>query len=287
VVYLDHLQFNSGDAFPNGEFENWTMLNDMEPDNWTTLNYITATSSSPYATKTNDSHSGNWAIQIRNTLSFVGETIGYMTNGAFQGYNSIGGLGVNQNPSMVSGYYKYTPIGTDTAQASITSYHWDEENNAPVVLEQQIVNLPPAADYTYFEIPMLYNLTPLVDTINISFAGGLIENGLTPGSKLLLDDIAIEYYPVSVTENASLSDGFMLYPNPAHGNINILNKNTLPFSGTMTLYDNLNREVYSEALDLAPGSRSRIALPALDEGVYFYRLKGIETEQKGKLLVIR
>jgi hypothetical protein len=288
TVYLDHFQFvGTSQAFPNGEFENWTMLNGLEPDNWTTLNYITSTSGTPYATKTNEKHSGDWAIQIRNVTSFVGETIGYLTNGQFQGFNSIGGLGVDQNPSLVSGYYKYTAIGTDTAQAAITTYFYDVTGDSAIILEQQIINLPPAADYTYFEVPLLYNADPMVDTINISFAAGLMENGLTPGSKLLLDDIAIDYYPVSVSENTAPENVFIVYPNPVRDHVSIRNKSADPFSGTITLFDNLDRQVYSGALTIPSGSGVSIRLPELGEGMYFYRIQNDRVEQKGKILVVR
>jgi hypothetical protein len=287
IVYVDHFQFSNNDAFPNGEFENWTMLSDMEPDNWTTLNYITTTSGTPYATKTNDKHSGNWAIQIRNVTSFVGETIGYLTNGEFQGFSSIGGLPVDQNPSLVSGYYKYTPIGNDIAQAAITSYYYDLEGDSAVILEQQMINLPPAADYTYFEVPLLYNSDPMADTINISFAAGMMENGLTPGSKLFLDDIAIDYYPVSVKEQAMNDNGLIVYPNPARDHINVMNKTAVFFSGIFRLYDNLDREIYSISIDIQPGTGSKVNLPGLEEGLYFYTIGTVQSEQKGKLLIIR
>lgn len=287
TVYLDHFQFSNNDAFPNGEFENWTMLSGMEPDNWTTLNYITSTSGSPYAVKTNDMYTGDWAIQIRNVTSFVGETIGYLTNGQFQGFNSIGGLGVDQNPSLVSGYYKYIPIGTDTAQAAIFSYLYDVSGDSAIMLEQQIVNLPPANSYTYFEIPLAYNSNPHVDTINISFAAGLMATGLTPGSKLILDDITIDYYPVSVSENKVPENNFLFYPNPARDNVSIRNKSANPFTGTITLFDNLDRQVYSGALTIPSGSRVSIRLTELSEGIYFYRIKNDRVEQKGKILVIR
>jgi hypothetical protein len=271
TVYLDHFQFSNNEAFPNGEFEDWTMLNGMEPDDWTTLNYLTSTSGAPYATKTNDMHSGNWAIQIRNVTSFVGETIGYLTNGQFQGFSSIGGLGVDQNPMLVSGYYKYIPIGTDMAQAAITSYYRDVENDTVIIAEQQIVNLSPADTYTYFEIPMLYNATPLVDTINISFAAGLMENGLTPGSKLILDDITIDYYPVSVSENNLKKIEFKVYPNPAkdviHGRLS-MDDGRFYMDLTLVIYDVFGRK-FGEIIIPDGQDEFEINLAAYPAGIYF------------------
>jgi hypothetical protein len=287
IVYLDHFQFSNNDAFPNGEFEDWTMLNGMEPDNWTTLNYITSTSGAPYATKTNEKHSGNWAIQIRNVTSFVGETIGYLSNGQFRGFSSIGGLAVDQNPSLVSGYYKYTPIGTDTAQAAITSYYYDLAGDTSIILEQQIINLPPADDYTYFEVPLLYNSDPMVDTINISFAAGLMENGLTPGSKLFLDDINIDYYPVSIREYEIADYGIIVYPNPCKDYLNILNQAPSAFGEVFMLYDSQGREVYTSGISVMPGETASIRLPGIMNGLYYYRIQDGEREVSGKLFIAR
>ena len=284
TVYLDHFQFSNNQAFPNGEFENWTILNGLEPDNWTTLNYITSTSGTPYATKTNDKHGGDWAIRIENITSFVGETIGYLTNGDFQGFSSIGGLEVEQNPSLVSGWYKYLPVGTDTAQAAILTYYYDISGDSAVILEQQIINLPPASSYTYFEVPLLYNSGPPVDTINISFAAGLMENGLTEGSTLLLDDIEIQYYPVSVSENKLKKNELKVYPNPFRDFIDISDPTGSANGGTFRLYDNLGREMFSVVLFNTQGSASRILLPQLNQGLYLYRIEYGDEVINGKLL---
>jgi hypothetical protein len=287
TVYIDNFQFiGTSLPFPNGEFEDWTMLSGQEPDNWTTINYLTSASGAPYATRTLDKHSGSWAIKIENMTSFVGETIGYLTNGEFQGYQWIGGIATDQNPSLVSGYYKYTPSGNDTAQIGIFSYMYDVSGDSIIYLEEQMLDLPAASSYTYFEVPLLYNGTPMVDTINISFAAGNFLNGtMQPGSTLFLDDIQIEYYPVSVAEQAVTSGILSLYPNPCRDHIILLNDTGSDLDFTFCLFDNLGKEIFSNHLFIPTGDDYSIKLPFVQNGMYFYRMTGNEMRSSGKIIV--
>jgi hypothetical protein len=286
TVYLDHFQFiGTTLAFPNGEFEDWTMLAGQEPDNWTTLNYLTSTSGTPYATKTNDKHGGSWALRIENVTSFVGETIGYLTNGDFQGFNWTGGLGVDANPSLISGYYKYLPEGNDTAQAGVFTYYYDASGDSNIIVEQKIVNLHPADTYTYFEIPLEYNSNPPVDTINLAFSGGMIESGLVEGSVLFLDDIQIEYFPVSVDEKMASTPGFLIYPNPCKDYIFIRPQQDGPASGTLELYDAQGKLLLTQDLSKYGTTVNRIDLSKLENGFYYFRLNGSNGQFPGKIIV--
>jgi hypothetical protein len=287
VVFLDHFQFiGTTLAFPNGEFETWTMLSGQEPESWTTINYLTATTDAPYATKTNDKHSGSWAMRIETASSFVGENIGYLTNGEFQGFNWTGGLGVDGNPSLISGYYKYLPQGNDTAQAGVFSYFYDVTGDSNIIVEEEIIKLPPAGAYTYFEIPLEYNSNPPVDTINLAFAGGLLETGLIEGSILFLDDIDIQYFPVSVTEQPGMP-AFQVYPNPCQDFIFIAGEGSHAEPCVFELMDAQGRLLSRNDLSFLAGNGQKVDVSDLGNGLYFYRIKTASAQSKGKFIVNR
>lgn len=283
VVYVDQFQFiGTSLPFPNGGFEDWTMLSGEEPDSWTTMNYITSTSGSPYATRTNDNHSGSWAIRIQNKTSFIGQMIGFMTNGEFQGYDWSGGLAVDANPSLISGYYKYNPVSSDTALAGITTYWYDPTGDSLVQVEQKLLKLNAASTYTYFEVPLEYHASPLVDTVNITFAAGNYLGTMYEGSVLLLDDIQIEYYPVSVPENPPGEQAFHVFPNPAKDHIDMIlteNDGNLVYR----LFDATGKEVLSG--NPGNGGTFRIDISRLESGLYILVMTGEKASITEKILI--
>ncbi|MCF8234974.1 MAG: hypothetical protein K9G67_08120 [Bacteroidales bacterium] len=63
-----------------------------------------------------------------------GDISGVVTHGTFFEDGPVGGLPVNLNPQMLTGYYKYYPVGPDTALGSCehfslqsqTEFHRDD-----------------------------------------------------------------------------------------------------------------------------------------------------------------
>jgi hypothetical protein len=269
VAYFDNFQFTGTSLlFPNGGFENWAMVTSEEPDEWTTLNYVTNTTGPPYATRTNDSHQGGWAIKIRNTPSFVGETIGFLTNGAFQGYAWAGGMAVDQNPEKVYGYYKYSPSGNDSAQVAVSSYYFDATGDSSILLDYSIISLPAAASYSYFEVPLAYNGFPPADTVNISFSAGLFQTVMNEGSTLWLDDVGMDYYPLVIVDPLHPVVDFSVFPNPASGLITVRPNGAGDVAYLFILYDARGLAVVSGEYR----GTARISLQNPASGIYFYRI---------------
>ncbi len=291
TLYVDDFSFpGSAEAFPNGDFENWTMLSDDEPDNWTTINYLTLTTDAPYATMTSDSHTGNSAIRIESMESFVQQIVGFMTNGQFQGYNWTGGMAVNQNPQSIHGYYKYMPQGNDTAQVGVYSYRHEPGVDTISVLEQKLISLPAASDYTYFEIPLTYDMNPKVDSVNITVSAGYFfadSAFMKIGSTLYLDDIGIDYFPVSVADIAAAKENFSLSPNPSKGNVYLEVKQALQEKAEFLVYDLQGKTVKNISLNgISPGQSYKIDLNSLRDGFYTYSISSRQFTQSGKLLLM-
>ena len=241
--------------------------------------------------KTSDSHSGDWALRIENVESFVQQVVGFATNGHFQGYNWAGGLAVDQNPSAIHGYYKYMPQGNDSAQVLVNSYRMDPGPDTMQVLESALMNLPPASVYTPFDIPLSYNSAPKVDTINISFSAGyyFADTALAQaGSVLYLDDISIDYYPVSVAEIKPQANKLLLYPNPSNGILNLQSAQALENGLELRIYDLQGREVKSFRQNgTAAGSVYSFNLETLADGFYTYTLSSGKYSQQGKFSIMR
>jgi len=256
-LYIDSIHFTGSETpFPNGDLENWEDVTLEEPDDWGTINFMMFMTDTISVTKTMDAFDGDYAARIQTVTFVEGEKeeenlLGYITNGTFGEDGPTGGLAVDLNPFMVTGYYKYLPQETDTALAVVYTYRYDFEGDSIVEIEEQTIRLPETDEYTYFEIVMDYNGQPKADTVNISFASSNFAEigGDEPylGSVLFLDQLSITYYPVDIA-TYDLNTGVSVFPNPSSGQV------TIEIEGNfneLVIYDilgNVVRNLYSSSL---------------------------------------
>jgi hypothetical protein len=182
------------DTIPNNDFEDWTLLSYEEPDEWTTTNvfYIASGEDNPCATKSEDSHSGDYALRIEN--SFI-ENMGIILSIATTSdniFNMAPTIPLDFNPSSLEGYYKYTSPESDSAMIVVFlygTYDMGGEFN-----DGDGKFLQAASEYTFFEIPLF-----VPEDVNILATGVVIIPGKNnmiadtniPGSVLLIDDLAL------------------------------------------------------------------------------------------------
>lgn len=282
-ITLDSLNLFNADhssyAFPNYDFENWFKIQSEEPEGWNSFNYLNT--SNPMATKSTDRQSGSYALKIKNVETPFGHIMGFISNGRLLGGdNPEGGMRVNQNPSKVSGYYKYSPVGPDTAIGGLFLYRYDATLKKNVLLEDTLIKFAPASAYTYFEIPLKYDKKPLADTLNISFASTNPDDSTTKaglGSTLLIDNLNIEY-KTNAYKNLAEKTAVSLSPNPFNTSANLFVANAS--SGSKLEFKLLDME--GKMVERFPilNEHTVIQRNGLARGVYMYQIADTE----GKLL---
>lgn len=269
-LFIDNLTFmGATQPFPNGDFENWTNVSFENPDNWASLNLWGFMSGNISATKTTDHFgAGNYALQLETIAipngSGSADTMGFITNGRFGNNGPEGGMAVNNYPKRISGYYKYIPVGPDTALGGMFLYG----NN--IVLDSSFIQLVPTSTYTYFEMNLVYQGPQLADTLNISFASSNMmdsTNYVGAGSILFLDQLQIEYFPLSVEENIPAVSSTEIYPNPATDYIYFTN-NQLKGKSHFVITDIKGSVVLS--CDVQNNAYFNIS--AFENGIYIYKL---------------
>ncbi len=195
-LYVDHLQFDQdAQSIPNGDFENWDMLTYEDPVGWESGNWVSVlTQSDKMCFQTEDAHSGSYAMKLKTVyLDFAEQNIGIASVGKLEVENISGGFPYDETPRAISGYYKYMPVGVDSAQVVVFCTHWNDQTDSR---DQtiRVFNLPPVPEYTYFNEPLnLGDMT--VDTVNIICLSGQAFGGggsNAPGSVLYLDDLWLE-----------------------------------------------------------------------------------------------
>lgn len=286
---IDNIQLiGASQPFPNGSFEGWTDVNSEEPDDWTTFNFFSLMSASPSTvTKSTDAHSGSYSAQVK-TLNIDGDTIGFLTNGDFDEDGPFGGMHVDANPKKLTGYYKYTPVGPDTAVFALLSYRYDAQSGTTITLDSSFVALPPTAGFVQFTASLTYNTWPYADTVGIVFASSNLSGDgsfVGIGSELLVDDLSLEYYPVGVEENESAIKA-SVYPNPANDQFYIeyaANQGNIQFE----LYNLIGSKVMSRTINTSSASKEIISTNGLQKGIYLYTLVSGEDRMAGKIEIIK
>lgn len=286
-LQIDNLELTGNvTQIPNSGFENWNSVSIEEPDDWWTLNFAGIYDNSYSVTKSTDAYHGTYALRLETKLLFD-DTIGYITNGEMGDNGPTGGMAVNQNPHKLTGYYKYTPVGPDTALAALFSLDYTATDT--IMVDSNLVKLPAAYNYTYFEVPLTYNGWPIIDTLNISFASSNIMDD-SPyagvGSVLYIDSLNLTYKPLSIYENGISKNEFKVFPNPASDIINITS--SLPVNGDLriSIFNSIGKKVIDEILSpMSFNDFFKLDVSSLSPAIYLYKIQTDDDLKNGKIII--
>ena len=290
ILFVDKLEFIEGNSrypFPNGSLENWTDVRTPEDaDNWTSVNpYCNPTDWS--ATKSTDSYEGTYSMTVKNVKIQHGDTLGIITNGRLGSGPPAGGLKVNLNPERLTGYYKYLPVGLDTAVAGLFSYRYDSGLGSNVLVEQVLFKLPPTSTWTPFEIPLEYDSLPQVDTLNITFDAGNAFGAPTVGlgSILMVDALNLSYYHMGIKD--VFQSNIHIYPNPASDYI-YLDQPVPACATAIFIYDISGKRVNNTSFNPSlENGKIKIDLRKLGNGLYFVEMINGKNKNKGSFIIQR
>ncbi|MCD4696045.1 MAG: T9SS type A sorting domain-containing protein [Bacteroidales bacterium] len=286
TLTVDDITFTGATTpYPNNSFENWTEFASEEPDNWTSSNIFTLPASDVSVTKSTDSYEGNYAVRIENKLTMWDDTIGFITNGTIGDDGPTGGMPVDDVPNILSGYYKYEPVGADSALAGLMLYHYDEVTGITEILDSIYITLPAATDYTYFEVLVDYYSLPEPDTVNVAFGSGNFDVGnIGLGSVLYVDALEITYKPhiVSVEDN-NVEQAPKIYPNPANEKIFFEIAELFHQPVHITIYNSGGTAVVEKEIN--SNLNVSLEIDHLPVGIYFYRMKVAQKFYQGKFVV--
>ena len=290
TITVDNISFvGASTPFPNGDFENWEELSSEEPDDWFTSNIISLATGEISVSKTTDSYAGTYAALVESKTTMFEDTLGFITNGTMGEDDPIGGMPVDSTPDKISGYYKYIPVGPDTALGGVFLYHYNENTGVTELLEEVIIKLPPADEYTLFEINVDYFSLPEPDTVNITFASGNVDEGnsyIGLGSMLYLDALEITYKPNLVgIEEQGQEISHQVYPNPAAEKIRIEFQEILGNDISVTITNSVGALVYQKNLNPLSTNHFDISVQNFKTGIYFYIIQSGNNTYKGKFIV--
>lgn len=279
------------DQLEFSDFDNWKDIYSVtappgvyqEPlgSTWATSNAgAMAGQTDPIVEKTEDRYGGEYAalMQTRSILGRIAS--GTLFTGRFildviNPLNSTKfGIAFAYKPVYLRGYYKYIPVNNDSCRIASFLTKWNSGSKrrdtiafASISYEQSQLTVN---TYTEFDIIYNYKSSQTPDSITVMFsssAGGAnFQGGI--GSKLFIDEVSLEYYPLSIQQFIGESK-VRIFPNPVTDFLILDSDNDLN-SSTFKIYNTLGNII--EKKKLLTG-KNEIQISGLPNGVYFYSIE--------------
>jgi len=277
VLFIDDLYLNGvSSQIPNSGFESWINYSYYEPEYWLTSNFMTFMGSGLSATQSTEHIDGSYSIRLETQLTQWNDTMSFVTNGDIGENGPSGGLPISAVPDKVTFYYKYFPVGSDSALAGGWLYYYDPVQDSTLMLEEVMIKLAATDEWTYFEIPFTLVGTPIPDTLTIAFSSSNIdEEGAIayPGSVLFVDKVEV-ITQTSVYENRpDLTQSLEINPNPADQYIEISLENVGQSTSRVEIFNEQGRKVLETTAELFEFTSFKIDVSNLSKGFYLVKVE--------------
>lgn len=209
-----------------------------------------------------DPYEGNYSVKLTSTPIMGGPAVpGILTVGDFevdwnaQDGDVVGGEAYTQLPTILSGQFKFQPVGLDTAFVSV----WFLENGVEVGRGRLEFDYA-TPDWTEFNVTIDFDPGAAPDSMNLMFSSTNAESIIPEGTTLEIDAISFQSF-VSVGELQK--QGLNCYPNPATDKITVeFDKTT---SGEVELINTLGMIVKKDSFEGEKLIMENLDLP---EGMY-------------------
>ena len=212
-------------AIPNEGFENWSKAGPMlMPDGWAI---------GPTTMRSTDAHSGSYSMEftVDTFTNPLTHTLDTVPGFAYTGPSSMlppkgkffGGFAFTGRPDSITGWYKLTSVGNDTAMVYVALSKWNSTTNSRDIIGGVSFGTgTTVTSYNRFSEPLFYYSTATPDTAVILLSLGFVGKAKHFGSKAWVDDLAWAGGTIMGVEDQSLfSSNLKIYPNPATDKLNI------------------------------------------------------------------
>lgn len=270
-------------ATPNAGFENWvdtTVSGEQfyNPENWYTLNPLTAVVGKLTCQRTTTVHSGNYAVELITEVVFTDTANGIISTGKFnvQNENVSGGLPYTQRPDSMYGWYEYFPAKGDSTDIQFGVY--DSAGNT-IGLGSFVAGDTVKA-YKRFSVPITYFSKAIPDTSRwlLSSSNG---HKSFPGSTLFIDDLGLTGV-TGINTLAAANFSISVFPNPSSGFIIVNNPKLV--QGILSIFTETGTEIKQFLLN---NDKQNIDVHDLAAGNYLYSITNSNGENiaDGKIIL--
>jgi hypothetical protein len=271
----------SAQQLTNSGFENWTAGN---PDNWGSFDQMLGFGTT-LETQVTPGNSGASACQLQTqNVPFVGILPGVISSGPIVTSGTsilVKGAPFTGTPTDYTFYYKFTPVGTDTAGTEAIFTKWNTTTNMRDTIAYGFAGITAATStFTLGSVPILWFGVGTPDSVTVVFISSA-TSAPQVNTTFIIDDVTM-VYPLGIAE--PFMGTYNVYPNPSNDHVTISCRDEKAVKAV--IYDLTGREVANGSF---ADSKVKFNTSALPEGLYIYRVtdeNGIEMKN-GKITIAR
>jgi hypothetical protein len=260
---------------PNASFENWA---NGEPVDWHTTNQSLFTTVIKDAT---NPQNGVYSAQLKVvtvTIPFIGtySMPGILSTANMEAdiiklqFNIWGGYPFTGMPNRLAGYLRYQPVNNDTCYFGWALSKW--QNGARDTIGYGVTHRGGTiSDWTYFEVPIEYNIWEAPDTMNILFLNTNLADGQThTNTKMWVDNLSFIYGPVGI-EGITFPNDLRIYANGETRRLILESSFDKPENLDIWLYS-VNGALMLEDRKIMSQSTETISIASLKPGIYIIKV---------------
>jgi len=198
-----------------------------------------------------DAHSGNYSLCIRNAYNYSANEMINGQSDLFSDTSSCSGffcsvMPINYTPEGVNFFFKYTPVGNDTAffQSLLLDSNGVEIANATYYFTE------PQTTFTEIQVPFSYSYNVTAAYYTMKFSNVVADFNMHQshlGTRLYIDDIS--FAGLNAVENEKQSS-VSIYPNPTanqfriNSSMEVESVRILDMNGSTVKIFTTNEQVY-------------------------------------------
>ncbi len=265
VMTIDDVFFVSANAtpaaLPNPSFENWTIEEYEEADDWNSLNGPLVQNGDVANTlQSTDAQEGMYSAQlVAGEFDFNGFPFpipGVVSNATFTGGGFGNGAAYTARPDSMTGWYKASVATDDTCTIQVTFFE-----TGTVIEDTTLLITSDVSTWTKFTFNFDLPIAP--DTMLI-----ICQSGTTQGTEMYVDNFAFAGGDLGTEELNDVS--FTVYPNPSTDFVNVTSGSkmdrinvyamngqlvkTLTVNGTLKVFNVSNMESGAYLMEVVSGN---------------------------------
>ncbi len=237
-----------------------------------------------YYFPTQDAHSGEYAIELRNSYNYTtqrgkaGEIIADLDS-VYTAWGSFETIPVAQQPREFSFYYQYYPVNGDSGLAEVIVYDslMEEIGRSTNILtalqstytyQSDVIDfsLDLDAAFVLIKFSTFYTAAPEIRTASL-------------GTRLVIDDVALSTSTGFNLLNADKNQ-VQVYPNPTTGLLYIHSKELTP--SKVNVYNQMGQLVLSETIT---ANLNAISTTSFAKGIYTLSVENAGNKSMHKIVV--
>ena len=287
IIFAAPRPVSSQTAIPNGDFESWVVhSNYSNPTYWDSPDSILMSIplfGQNVVLKSTDHYTGSYSAKlITKNIPIPGASFncpGVVTLGkisaniATQTFSVTGGVPINDRPTHLMGYYKFSPVGGDSCVVGIILYK-TISGNRDTIATGYFSSKNATSDWTHFSSWIEYTSELTPDTMNI-VAISSAQMNMHPNTTMYLDDLYLDY-TVGVSEQDP-APGISVYQDKETNRLIVFCEFPSARDVRASLYNISGLEVYSGSRESVTNGRIILPCSGLTPGLYI-----LAVQQDGK-----